>query len=105
MGSVFEEMCRYFTLEQGVGGKFDSFITETGTWWGTENFLSENGKRIQQSADIDVVAISGIDKSLLIGECKFKNEKMNKNVDVYKRQMQEWPAVRILSFCRRYPMI
>ena len=80
MGSVFEEMCRYFTLEQGVDGKFDSFITETGTWWGTENFLSENGKRIQQSADIDVVAISGIDKSLLIGECKFKNEKMNKNV-------------------------
>ncbi len=34
MGSVFEKMCRYYTLEQGIKGAFGSSLTETGTWWG-----------------------------------------------------------------------
>ena len=31
-------------------------------------------------ADIDVVAISEIDKCAGVGECKFKNEKMDKGI-------------------------
>lgn len=80
MGSVFEEMCRYFTLEQGILGKFDCFLTQTGTWWGTEIIENQNGEKIQQSADIDVVAISETDRTMVIGECKFKNEKISKDV-------------------------
>lgn len=78
MGSVFEEMCRYYTLELGIEGIFGSFITETGTWWGVEQMTGENGKRYQQSADIDVVGLSTIDKTAVVGECKFKNEKFDK---------------------------
>lgn len=37
-------------------------------------------ERIQQSADIDIVGISEIDKTAVIGECKFKNERIDKNV-------------------------
>ena len=33
-----------------------------------------------QSADIDVVAISEIDKAAVVGECKFKNEKIDKGI-------------------------
>ena len=80
MGSVFEEMCRYYTLEKGIQGRFDCFLTQVGTWWGMEAVANQNGEKLQQSADIDVVAISEIDKSAVIGECKFKNEKIDKGV-------------------------
>ncbi len=80
MGSVFEEMSRYFTFEQGIQGRFDSFITQTGSWWGVETINNQAGKKYTQSADIDVVAISDIDKIALVGECKFKNEKIGREV-------------------------
>lgn len=80
MGSVFEEMCRYYTLEQGIQGRFDSFITDVGTWWGVETVKNQKGEMVQQSADIDVVAISEIDKCAVVGECKFKNEKIDKGI-------------------------
>ena len=80
MGSVFEEMCRYYTLEQGIMGTFGSFITETGTWWGTELMINDNGKKYNQSADIDVVGLSSVDKTAVCGECKFKNEKIDKEI-------------------------
>ena len=79
MGSVFEEMCRYYTLEQGAMGAFGSFITETGSWWGTE-LMTDDGKKYQQSADIDVVGISSVDKTAVCGECKFNNEKIDKEI-------------------------
>ncbi|WP_408072373.1 ATP-binding protein [Butyrivibrio sp. JL13D10] len=80
MGSVFEEMCRYYTLEQGIQGTFGSFLTETGTWWGVEQLQDAEGKWYQQATDIDVVGISTIDKTAVIGECKFKNEKIDKGI-------------------------
>ena len=80
MGSVFEEMCRYYTLEHGIKGAFGSIITETGTWWGVEQIKDDTGKWYQQATDIDVVGISTVDDSAVIGECKFKNEKIDKNI-------------------------
>ncbi len=80
MGSVFEEMCRYYVLEQGVLGRFGSFITNVGMWWGVETIEKSDGEKVCQSADIDVLAISEIDKCAVVGECKFKNEKLDKGV-------------------------
>ena len=80
MGAVFEEMCRYYTLKQGIQGMYGSFITSVGTWWGVENITDKNGTTRSQSADIDVVALSEIDKKAVIGECKFKNEKIDKGI-------------------------
>ncbi len=80
MGSVFKEMCRFYTLEQGIQGNFDSFLTRVGTWWGMENIESREGIKFAQAADIDVVAISDVDKSAVIGECKFRNEKIDKGI-------------------------
>ena len=80
MGAVFEEMCRYYTLKQGITGEYGCFLTSVGSWWGTENITDENGNIRAQSADIDVVAISDIDKKAVIGECKFKNEKIDKGI-------------------------
>ena len=79
MGSVFEEMCRYYTLKEGICGAFGNTLTDVGTWWGTES-LQRGTKKVQQSADIDVVGISELDKTAVFGECKFKKEKIDKNV-------------------------
>ena len=80
MGSVFEEMCRYYTLKQGIAGQYGCFITTVGAWWGVENIKDKNGDTRTQSADIDVVALSETDKKAVIGECKFKNEKIDKGI-------------------------
>lgn len=72
MGAVFEEMCRHYTLLQGLEGNLNSFITETGTWWGTGHD--------HKPTDIDVVGIDSASKKAVIGECKFKNEVVDKAV-------------------------
>lgn len=78
MGTVFEDMCRYYTLRQGALGKFGCFITKVGKWWGNEQTGGE--ERTVQSADIDVVGLADIEKKAIIGECKFKNEKIDRGV-------------------------
>lgn len=80
MGAVFEEMCRYYTLKQGIMGEYGCFITSVGSWWGVENFTDKDSNIKTQSADIDVVALSETDKKAVIGECKFKNEKIDKGI-------------------------
>ena len=80
MGSVFEDMCRYYTLQHGILGEFDCFVTTVGTWWGTETIINENGEKRAQPTDIDVVALSEIEKKAVVGECKFKNEKIDKGI-------------------------
>lgn len=47
---------------------------------GVENITDKNGEVRAWSADIDVVALSEIDKKAIIGECKFKNEKIDKGI-------------------------
>lgn len=80
METVFEEMCRYYTLKHGIEGEYGCFLTSVGSWWGVENIADKDGNIRSQSADIDVVVISDIDKQAVIGECKFKNEKINKGI-------------------------
>lgn len=100
MGSVFEEMCRLYTLEQGIKGAYGSFITQTGAWWGTEQITDENGRKHTQSADIDVVGISSIDKTAVIGECKFKNEKIDK--EIYETLLRRSKLISGNYHVRRY---
>ncbi len=79
MGKIFEDMCRYYVFKHGIAGDYNSFITQTGIWWGTETITDETGKKVNQSADIDIVAVSTIDKTFVIGECKFRKEKLDKS--------------------------
>lgn len=79
MAGVFEDMCRSYTLMQGIRGAYGSMLTRAGSWWGTESVSGDEGT-FRQSADIDVVCVSDLDKTAVIGECKFKNEKIDKKV-------------------------
>ncbi len=67
-------------MEQGTQGVFGSFLTETGSWWGVEHLKDASGKWYQQPTDIDVVGISSIENTAVIGECKFRNEKIDKGI-------------------------
>lgn len=79
MGPVFEEMCRHYTLRKGIQGAFDCFLTSVGTWWGIENIKAEGGTK-PQSADIDVVGIAEGERKAVVGECKFRNEKIDMSI-------------------------
>ena len=72
MGSVFEDMCRYYALSQGLSDKLNCLVTNVGSWWGND----KNGK----PTDIDVVGIDDASKKIIIGECKFRNEVIDKEV-------------------------
>lgn len=103
MGHVFEEMCKYYTLNAGLDGKLNCFVTEVGTWWGTESLQDKEGKWYVQSADVDVVGISAPDRAMIVGECKFKNEKIDKNIyDTLIRRSKaiacKYPVVQYLLF-------
>ena len=77
MGPVFESMCRDYVLKQGLAGNLSCTVTNVGRWWGAGH------DRIP--TDIDVVGIDESTKKAVIGECKFKNEVMDK--DVYESLM------------------
>ncbi len=73
MGEVFEDMCRFYTLKLGAEGKLPCLITKTGKWWGTNPVKKEE-------TDIDVVGLDIANKEAVLGECKFKNELLDKKV-------------------------
>lgn len=72
MGNVFEDMCRYYTLSRGLEGEFKCPVTNVGRWWGPGHD--------HIPTDIDVVGIDDTTKKAIIGECKFKNEVIDKEV-------------------------
>ena len=72
MGKVFEEMCRFYTLSQGLDGKLNCLVTNVGSWWGPGHD--------HIPTDIDVVGIDDANKKAVLGECKFKNEVIDKEV-------------------------
>lgn len=73
MGSVFEQICRHYTLICGVTGKLDYFVTTVGSWWGTHP-----GKHV--TTDIDIVGLDKIAKKAVLGECKYRKEPIDRKV-------------------------
>ena len=72
MGSVFEKMCRYYTLTQGLDGRLNCFVSTVGNWWGTGHD--------KKQTDIDIVGLDITAKKAVLGECKFKNEVIDKDI-------------------------
>lgn len=73
MGEVFEDMARYYTLNLGLDGNLNCFVTSVGKWWGT------NPKK-RETTDIDIVGLDKQSKKAVLGECKYKNEPIDKKV-------------------------
>lgn len=73
MGPVFEEMCRNYTLAEGLSGNLPCFVSAVGRWWGTNPDTKEQ-------TDIDVVGLDRQSRRAVLGECKFRNETADKKV-------------------------
>ncbi len=74
MGNVFEKMCKEFLLMK-VGENDFPIITEIDNFQKT--IVDENGK--QKQIEADIIGKTGKD-ILVIGECKFMNEKIDKEI-------------------------
>ena len=68
MGAVFEEICKQYLWKLLIRGKCAVSFNDIGRWWGTN-------PRTKSQAEIDIM---GADKdSVLLGECKWTNEKLD----------------------------
>ncbi len=74
MGNVFERMCKEF-LFMKAGENDYPIITEIDNF--QKIIVDENGK--QRQIEIDIIGRDGKD-ILIVGECKFTNEKVNKEI-------------------------
>ena len=74
MGNVFEKMCKEFLMMK-VGDDRYPIITEIDNFQKT--IIDDEGK--QKQIEVDIIGKDGKD-ILIIGECKFKNEKVDKEV-------------------------
>ena len=72
MGEIFEYMCRYYLLSQGLEGRLKCPVTNVGKWWGTGHD--------RKPTDIDVVGLDVLGRKAVLGECKFRNEPIDKAV-------------------------
>ncbi len=66
MGKVFEKMCRDYILYYEPDLPFA--LKEIGQWWG-------GNPRTKKQAQLDIAATSFDGESILVGSCKFRNEK------------------------------
>ncbi len=79
MGSIFEEMCRYYLQQMSVKGDIGFTITKIGRWWGTD-------PKLKQEEEIDIVGVNPVEKCVLLGECKYQNQSIH--LDVAKKLLE-----------------
>lgn len=85
-------------MHSGIMGRLNCYVTTVGKWWGTNP-----GKRMQM--DIDIVGLDKMSKKAVLGECKFKNEPVDKKVyeDLMDRNgliSREYMIVQYLLFSK-----
>ena len=71
MGAVFEQICQEYLLRQNSRGNLPFLFTSVGRWWG-------GNPKTKKQAEIDIVASDGTE--YLLGECKWRNEKIKGQV-------------------------
>ncbi len=85
MESVFEKMCRQYTLGLGILGVFPCKVTSVGSWWGTNPGTRE-------PMEIDVAGLDSTRREAVIGECRFRRGAMDRNA---LDAVQAWENARL----------
>lgn len=71
MGTVFERVCKDYLSAQNAKGELPILFTSIGRWWGTD-------PATKSQVEIDIIAGDGDD--YMIGECKWRGEKLDISV-------------------------
>jgi AAA+ ATPase superfamily predicted ATPase len=66
VGHQFESICLQWLLRQCRQGRIDFSPTSYGRWWG-------NDSEARAQADIDIVMADSLHRTVLLGECKWRN--------------------------------
>ena len=67
LGHRFERLCLEWLDEQALASKLPIAVTRLGSWWGTNPVTHAQD-------DIDVIAADPMEHTMLIGECKYREE-------------------------------
>lgn len=70
-GHIFEDVCMQYLKKQISEGKISSVYTEYGSWWG-------NNPKEKRDEEIDLLLAN--EEEVLVGECKWRNEKVGNSV-------------------------
>jgi len=73
IGKPFEEICRQYLIRRNNNGQLPFTFTNIGCFWGA-------GPDKKTQVEIDIVAASRAENSIIYGECKWKNEKIGVGV-------------------------
>lgn len=66
VGRQFETVCQQWVVRQNAAGELPFLASSFGRWWGTD-------PREKAETDIDLIAADKESKSILLGECKWRN--------------------------------
>lgn len=64
-GLAFEKVCLQWLQRANQQALLPFLATEFGSWWGTN-------PKMREQTDIDLVAADGVEKAILLGECKWR---------------------------------
>jgi AAA+ ATPase superfamily predicted ATPase len=71
-GPVFEDVCAQWLWRQNADGSLPVEFGDLGHWWG-------NDPSLREEAEIDLVGVDD-GRTVLVGECKWKNEDLDRDV-------------------------
>ena len=78
---IFETVCREFIRNKNRNNEWPFRLSKLGRWWGKINqtVSTDEGKSklISIDSEIDIVAADAKSKYFILGECKFRNSKMD----------------------------
>ena len=66
VGQQFETVCQQWLVRRNAAGELPFIASRFGKWWGNDPVAREQ-------TDIDVIAADPLEKTLLVGECKWRN--------------------------------
>ena len=85
VGQQFETVCQQWLIRRNAAGELPFIATQFGKWWGNDPIAREQ-------TDIDVIAADPLAKTILLGECKWRNsfneseaiERLRRRTDLVK---------------------
>lgn len=73
MGKIFEDICKQYLMGASRKGTLPLKILKIGRWWG-------NNPKKKREEEIDLVGLNLSRKQAIFGECKYRNERLGKEV-------------------------
>lgn len=85
----FEDICIQYMRKQNTLNKLPFHYSRIGRWWDKVS-VNENGKRVSRVEEIDIMAHDMTKEQLILGECKYRNEKTD--IAVLNALKQKYPS-------------